>query len=130
MDRNRMLRTYHRRFLFLVLTLGSTRSRSSSKYSTRETPITAKAIIYFDARSNIWPAFFKPVDRISDPGDFTNWSFRAGVADRHCAWAEEIGRGQGQRHREICSAGSVGIVAWIQFRDCRRPARGASRTSG
>ena len=36
---------------------------------------------------------------------------------------EKVGSGQGQRHREICGAGSVGIVAWIQFRHCRRTAR-------
>jgi hypothetical protein len=38
---------------------------------------------------------------------------------------EEVGSGQGQRHREICSAGSVGIVAWIQF--CSRRTRHETR---
>jgi hypothetical protein len=41
---------------------------------------------------------------------------------------EEVGSGQGQRHREICGVGFVGIVAWIQFCYRRSATRDTPRT--
>ncbi|MFZ0916826.1 MAG: hypothetical protein WAN04_08020, partial [Candidatus Udaeobacter sp.] len=53
-------------------------------------------------------------------------AWRMGLASS----TEEIGSGQGQRHSAVCGAGSIGVIAWIQFRHRCRPQRGASRTSG
>ena len=69
--------------------------------------------IRFNARSNIWPALLKPMDRICGSVGFAGWPFRVGVAHGLSVQPEEGGSGQGERHREICSAGSIGIVAWI-----------------
>jgi hypothetical protein len=70
------------------------------------------------------------VDRICGSADFAGWPFRVGMAYGLGVRPEEIGNRQGQRHREICSAGSVGIVAWIQFRSRRRTARDSPRAFG
>src|SRR6266508_820607 len=86
--------------------------------------------IYFNARSSIWPALLKPVDRICGSADFAGWPFRIGMAHGLGVRPEEIGSRQGHWHREICSAGSVGIVARIQFRSRGSTARDSTRTFG
>jgi hypothetical protein len=63
------------------------------------------------------------VDRVCGSADFVGWPVRARVADRISGKPEEIGSGQGERHREICGAGSIGIVARIQFRPRGNAAR-------
>src|SRR5882724_96091 len=87
----------------------------SSDQDARPTAIAAKEIItamldqiFGQLFSSQWIVFAVLVILLVGLSEL---AWRMGLARSR----KKVGSRQGQRHREICSAGSVRIVAWIQF---------------